>query len=179
MTASGLCGLNPKFKVTVSGTSPLGCHSPLIQHMMNPALCCPKTWPSPVSPTPGSHPRGSSPQGHPHSESSLKICVQGAGVCPLGSFHLGPQESRKGPLWSTTPEQLSQGSPPPTQSQGPSQSTRKTHREFLNHTFLILPSSLKPLNIRLPTAPKIMIKILNKVPLVSALEVPAKLHSSM
>lgn len=85
-TASGLCGLNPKFKATVSGTSPLGYQSLLIQHMMNPALCCPETWPSPVSPTPGSHPRGSSPPRHPHSE----VITQGFVSRALESVHSAP-----------------------------------------------------------------------------------------
>ena len=65
---------------------PLGYQSPLIQHMMNPALCCPETWPSPVSPTSGSHPRGSSPQRHPHSE----VITQGFVSRALESVHSAP-----------------------------------------------------------------------------------------
>lgn len=131
-TASGLCGLNPKFKATISGTSPLGYHSPLIQHMMNPALCCPETWPSPVSPIPGSHPRGSSPQRYPHSE------VIPQGLCPgrwsLSTRVLPPWSSgiQKGSCLVHTPRAAFSRHPHP-QSQGPSQSTGKTQGIFNPH----------------------------------------------
>lgn len=98
--------------------------------------------------------------GHPNSPTPASKDIPGfaESTSSLGAICFGPQHSQEAP-----------GPHPQSCLLRVPRSPQCRHSEFLNHTLLISLLRLKPFNAELPTALKMMINILNKVP-CSALE---------
>lgn len=98
-------------------------------------------------------------------KTSLKIFIplflQGAGASPTSSVCLGPQQVPRSVLSLGCTHRAPAQKAPPRVPLHP----QCRHSKVLIHALLISQPCLKPFTVSLPTAPKIMIKTLNKIPL--------------